>query len=412
MRSRIIKPQFFQNEKLADLSADHRLLFVGLWCMADREGRLEDRPRKIQAMLSPYLGLPISQMLDDLGDAGFIRRYEVGKIKIVEILRFKIHQRPHSRELPSVLPSYEGSQPRQTSIDSAGKPRSLVSCSCSCSCSNSVSEETDIAAIKNKIAALSRENDFSENEISLERDFAAARRGGSTHDLVDGEVADLDVDLKNLLLDDSEACIASGVEGRVTNRGDDVGVNLSEPEQPPKRKRGRPRKTRDVSTAADDAGMVAVDLPEQGQRIAPRQKRETWLSAYLDAWRDVLGGEPAAGKLAKALNKSYRAACDDGEVDALEAAWRAYLRHHVGPQARYVNPAKFAETWRQYSTSEPAWPTTTGATTPDRQSNAGHQHYLTAAEKTAVASREAMRLALQRERESGQDASDSEGGCK
>ncbi len=41
MRSRNIKPDFFLNEDLAEVSHTSRLLFIGLWCFADRDGRFE-----------------------------------------------------------------------------------------------------------------------------------------------------------------------------------------------------------------------------------------------------------------------------------------------------------------------------------------------------------------------------------
>jgi len=44
MRSRNIKPGFFMNELLPEIELLGRLLFIGLWLLADREGRLEDRP--------------------------------------------------------------------------------------------------------------------------------------------------------------------------------------------------------------------------------------------------------------------------------------------------------------------------------------------------------------------------------
>jgi hypothetical protein len=47
-RTRQIKPGFFKNDELAELPIEARLLFAGLWTIADREGRLEDRPKKIK----------------------------------------------------------------------------------------------------------------------------------------------------------------------------------------------------------------------------------------------------------------------------------------------------------------------------------------------------------------------------
>ena len=46
-RARILKPGFFANELLAEIHPYGRLLFAGLWTLADREGRLEDRPKRI-----------------------------------------------------------------------------------------------------------------------------------------------------------------------------------------------------------------------------------------------------------------------------------------------------------------------------------------------------------------------------
>ena len=53
-RARNIKPGFFDNEILGELPALTRLLFIGLWCLADREGRLQDRPKRIKKELLGY----------------------------------------------------------------------------------------------------------------------------------------------------------------------------------------------------------------------------------------------------------------------------------------------------------------------------------------------------------------------
>ena len=54
VRARNLKPGYFKNEGLADLPPLARILFAGLWGMADREGRLEDRPKRIKAEILPY----------------------------------------------------------------------------------------------------------------------------------------------------------------------------------------------------------------------------------------------------------------------------------------------------------------------------------------------------------------------
>lgn len=105
MRSRNIKPGFFQNEELSSLPADARLLFIGLWCVADREGRLEDRPRRIKAQLFPYTNTNVDNLLSKLEGARFIGRYEAEGGEYIVIHNFKKHQTPHPKEKPSEIPA-------------------------------------------------------------------------------------------------------------------------------------------------------------------------------------------------------------------------------------------------------------------------------------------------------------------
>lgn len=103
-RIRTIKPEFFLDDELADLPALTRLLFIGLWTEADREGRLEDRPRRLKAALLPYDDCNVDEMLDALARGGFIVRYEVEGVRYIAIRTFSVHQRPHAREVESSIP--------------------------------------------------------------------------------------------------------------------------------------------------------------------------------------------------------------------------------------------------------------------------------------------------------------------
>lgn len=107
MRARSLKPGFFKNETLAQHRPLVRLLFEGLWCMADRDGRLEDRPDRIKVEVLPYDACRIDAMLDDLttGLDPFIVRYVVGGRNYIQILNFARHQHPHLKELPSTIPA-------------------------------------------------------------------------------------------------------------------------------------------------------------------------------------------------------------------------------------------------------------------------------------------------------------------
>jgi hypothetical protein len=81
-----------------------RLLFIGLWCFADREGRFEDRPIKIKMAIFPAEDYDIPKMLSALTKAGFLCHYEVDGVKYFEINNFTKHQRPHPNEAASELP--------------------------------------------------------------------------------------------------------------------------------------------------------------------------------------------------------------------------------------------------------------------------------------------------------------------
>lgn len=104
-RSRNLKPGFFKNETLAECSPLARLLFAGLWCLADRAGRLEDRPKRIRVELLPYDDGSVDDMLNELHMAGFILRYQVGESRFIQVLNFDKHQTPHHKEPASSIPA-------------------------------------------------------------------------------------------------------------------------------------------------------------------------------------------------------------------------------------------------------------------------------------------------------------------
>jgi hypothetical protein len=108
-RARNIKPAIMDNEGLADLEPLTRLLFIYLWMLADREGRLEDRPKRIAAQAFPYdRAADIDAMLNQLQAAGFIQRYQAKGMAIIQIVNFLKHQTPHGTEKDSELPDENG----------------------------------------------------------------------------------------------------------------------------------------------------------------------------------------------------------------------------------------------------------------------------------------------------------------
>ncbi len=108
MRARNIKPDFFLDEELVALPFETRLLFAGLWCCADKAGRLEDRPVRIRAMVFPYEKLDVDKMLTALAKSGQIIRYTVNGGKFIQIKAFTKHQSPHHTEKDSIIPECNG----------------------------------------------------------------------------------------------------------------------------------------------------------------------------------------------------------------------------------------------------------------------------------------------------------------
>lgn len=120
-RARSIKPSFFVNEDLAEIDPLGRLLFIGLWCLADRAGRLEDRPKRIKIELLPCDACDVDALLQALHDRGLIQRYTAGEHRLIQVVNFAKHQSPHHQERPSRLPPPEAFE--ASSERARGRPK-------------------------------------------------------------------------------------------------------------------------------------------------------------------------------------------------------------------------------------------------------------------------------------------------
>lgn len=123
-RARNIKPGFFTNEDLVELPFSTRLLFIGLWTLADRAGRLEDRPKKIKMAIFPADNVDVDAALNELQESGFLLRYECSCGRYIQVLAFSKHQSPHRDEKASTIPApYEhGANTVQTQDVHAANP--------------------------------------------------------------------------------------------------------------------------------------------------------------------------------------------------------------------------------------------------------------------------------------------------
>lgn len=106
-RTRSVKPAFFQNEELAECDIGARLLFIGLWTLADCRGILEWRPKRIKAQLFPYDGISLAKVegwVQSLEQRDFVRRYTENGRNCLLISNFQKHQHVHPKEKPSDIP--------------------------------------------------------------------------------------------------------------------------------------------------------------------------------------------------------------------------------------------------------------------------------------------------------------------
>jgi len=109
MRIRYIKPSFFLSEVLAELPFEMRIIYAGLWCCADREGRLENRPKRLKAEIMPYDNVDMEKTIEALCNKNLIIKYENDGEQYLQIEKWKTHQRIHHTEKDSIIPSYTNS---------------------------------------------------------------------------------------------------------------------------------------------------------------------------------------------------------------------------------------------------------------------------------------------------------------
>ncbi len=107
-RIRTIKPDFFKHEGLFDAEMETglplRVAFAGLWCVADREGRFEWRPRALKTDVLPYDEVDFPRVLDALATRGFLVRYACQGREYGFIPGWRRHQSVNNKERPSDLP--------------------------------------------------------------------------------------------------------------------------------------------------------------------------------------------------------------------------------------------------------------------------------------------------------------------
>ena len=98
-RARNLKPGFFRDAKVVSCSFQARILFQGLWCMADYMGRLKYNPMEVKMEIFPADDVDVPACMEELNSTGLITMYhDCSGAALVQVTNFTKHQNPHVNE--------------------------------------------------------------------------------------------------------------------------------------------------------------------------------------------------------------------------------------------------------------------------------------------------------------------------
>lgn len=102
-RIRTIKPDFWTDEKVVELSMEARLFFIGSWNFSDDNGNLQRSARKLKMQIFPADAIDCEPLIQSLITHGMLIEYTVNGETFLHIKGFKSHQvinRPSKTGLP------------------------------------------------------------------------------------------------------------------------------------------------------------------------------------------------------------------------------------------------------------------------------------------------------------------------
>lgn len=104
-RKRMIDPEFWLDEELAQLTPSARLLFIGLWSIADDNyATFPNRPEWVKAQIFPYNSMSTRELLDELSNAGKIVPFKADDGKdyyyIKNFFKYQRVDRPSAPKYP------------------------------------------------------------------------------------------------------------------------------------------------------------------------------------------------------------------------------------------------------------------------------------------------------------------------
>ena len=118
-RNRMIKPDFWSDEKVGLLNNFEKCLFIGLWNFADDEGLIKANSMYLKGSIFPYDmgtgGSEVDKGLDRLNELELIFRYKQNYQQYLWIIKFRNHQRIDKPQKPqNPAPSLANTKYRET----------------------------------------------------------------------------------------------------------------------------------------------------------------------------------------------------------------------------------------------------------------------------------------------------------
>ncbi len=107
-RIRTVKPEFWTDERVGEVSPNARLLFIGTWNFADDHGGIDRSAKQLKAQVFPYDQIDCEPLVQELLVVGLLVEYEANGKKYLHIKGFAQHQKVEKPGKPRV-PIYEPS---------------------------------------------------------------------------------------------------------------------------------------------------------------------------------------------------------------------------------------------------------------------------------------------------------------
>lgn len=101
---RALKPEFWANDELAELSMGTRLFYMGLWNFADDNGVFEWREKKLKVQIFPYDSVSVPEFLKSLIKSNLVIHFDHEGKKYGLLMNFSKHQKPDKRYWKEIVP--------------------------------------------------------------------------------------------------------------------------------------------------------------------------------------------------------------------------------------------------------------------------------------------------------------------